>query len=297
MQLVVRAARRSTRRRSRRRCAASVTAVDASVPVGDVRLMDGVVAASAARPRFTALAARAFAVVALALGAVGIYGVLAAGVVRRRREIGVRIALGATRGEVQRLVLREGVGVAASASRSGLAGALAAGRLLRGLLFGVAPADPLVLLAVPALLAVVALAASLLPARRAARARPAAHAPFGLTTRAGCAFCTPPSSRRYERRRTIDGGDMADDRRDESASGAMQRGEAAGTAGAPLPRTDAADTGVDDGGLDAARERSRAREADARRAERGIDDAPRVPVDPNEGNHGIAGGRAGGSGP
>jgi len=97
---------------------------------------------------------------------------VAASVARRRREIGVRLALGASAGRVRRMVLGEGAALAAAGLVAGLAGALVAGRLLRGLLFGVGPADPVVLLAVPAVLAVVALAASLLPARRASRVEP-----------------------------------------------------------------------------------------------------------------------------
>jgi ABC-type antimicrobial peptide transport system permease subunit len=151
---------------------AAVAAVDSTVPVGDVKLLRDVVSGSAARPRFTMVLLGAFAAVALALGAVGIYGVVAAGVVRRRREIGVRLALGATAGAVQRMVLREGAGLAALGVVAGLAGALVAGRLLHGLLFGVGPADPLVLLAVPVVLAGVALVATLAPARRASRVEP-----------------------------------------------------------------------------------------------------------------------------
>jgi predicted permease len=151
---------------------AAVAAVDPTVPVGDVTPLGVVVDDSAARPRFTMLLLGAFALVAVLLGAVGIYGVVAAGVARRRREIGVRLALGASAGRVRGMVLREGAALAGLGVAAGLVGALAAGRLLRGLLFGVGPADPAVLLAVPVVLALVALAATLLPARRAARVEP-----------------------------------------------------------------------------------------------------------------------------
>jgi putative ABC transport system permease protein len=151
---------------------AAVAAVDSSVPVGAVRPLVGLVSDSAARPRFTTALLGAFAVVAVLLGAVGVYGVVASGVVRRRREIGVRLALGSSALGVLRLVLREGAGVTAAGVVLGLAGALAAGRLLRGLLFGVTPADPLVLALVPAVLALVAAVASLGPARRATRVDP-----------------------------------------------------------------------------------------------------------------------------
>ncbi len=151
---------------------AAVAATDASVPVGPITSLDRAVSTSAARPRFTAALIAAFAVAALALGAVGIYGVVAAGVARRRREFGVRIALGATAAQVVRLVVREGAAVTALGVLFGLVGTLAAGRLLRGLLFAVGPTDPVVLLAVPVLLGAVAMLASLVPARRAARVDP-----------------------------------------------------------------------------------------------------------------------------
>jgi putative ABC transport system permease protein len=141
---------------------AAVAAVDSTVPVGAVRPLK----------RFTMVLSGAFAAVAVLLGAIGVYGVVASGVVRRRREIGVRLALGAAGTQVLRLVLREGAAVTATGVAVGLAGALAAGRLMRGLLFGVAPADPVILLAVPALLAIVALLASLAPALRATRVDP-----------------------------------------------------------------------------------------------------------------------------
>jgi putative ABC transport system permease protein len=150
----------------------AIASIDSSVPVGEVRALRGVVTDSAARPRFTMVLLGTFAAVALLLGAVGIYGVVAAGVARRRREIGVRLALGATRGGVVRMVLREGATVTAIGVAAGLMGALAAGRLLRNLLFGVAPSDPLVLLTVPFVLAVVSLLASVGPARRASRVDP-----------------------------------------------------------------------------------------------------------------------------
>ncbi|AHG87869.1 permease [Gemmatirosa kalamazoonensis] len=172
MRLVVRAQASTDPATLARALRAAVASVDPSVPVGEVTTLDDVVSDSAARPRFTMTLLAAFALVAVLLGAVGIYGVVAAGVARRRREIGVRLALGASAGRVRGMVLREGGTLAAAGVVAGLVGALAAGRLLRGLLFGVAPADPLVLLAVPVVLAVVALAATVIPARRAARVEP-----------------------------------------------------------------------------------------------------------------------------
>ena len=106
---------------------------------------------------------------ALLLASLGIYGVIAYSVRRRRREIGVRIALGAGRGAVLRLILREGVGLTALGTALGLTGALGLGRVLRAVLFGVGSFDPLTFLGAPLVLALVALLATYLPARAAAR--------------------------------------------------------------------------------------------------------------------------------
>jgi putative ABC transport system permease protein len=150
----------------------AVASVDRSVPVGAFRTMRALVDASAARPRFTTVLLAAFAAVALLLGAVGIYGVISYAVTRRTREIGVRMALGARRSDVLRLVAREGGWLTAIGVGVGLVIAVGAGRLLAGLLYGVRPADPLVLVTVPIVLAIVALAASVVPARRASRVDP-----------------------------------------------------------------------------------------------------------------------------
>ena len=150
----------------------AVSAVDANVPVSDIRTLDELVAASAARPRFTMLLLGVFAGVALLLGAVGIYGVIAFAVARRTREIGVRMALGAESGSVLRMVMREGGTLALIGVVLGLAGAFAVSRLLAGLLYGVTPSDPLVFVTVPVLLTAVALIASLIPAMRAAHVDP-----------------------------------------------------------------------------------------------------------------------------
>jgi ABC-type antimicrobial peptide transport system permease subunit len=110
--------------------------------------------------------------VALAMGMVGLYGVLAYGVTLRRREIGVRMALGATMADVTRMIARRGVTLAALGIGAGLVGALGATRLLHGLLYGVSPTDPAALAVTCILLFVVALVASWLPARRAAALDP-----------------------------------------------------------------------------------------------------------------------------
>jgi putative ABC transport system permease protein len=151
-----------------------VADVDPTVPVSDVHLLDGFVAESAARTRFATTLLTLFAAVALLLAATGIYGVMTAGVSRRRREIGVRMAMGATSRGVLRMVLRESAAVTAVGVVLGVAGAIAAGALLRGLLFGVGAIDLPVLIAVAALLAVVAVLAALAPARRASRINPLA---------------------------------------------------------------------------------------------------------------------------
>jgi putative ABC transport system permease protein len=149
-----------------------VRELEPTVPLGTVRPLAGLVADSAARPRFVAQLLAAFALVAVVLGAVGVYGVVAFAVARRTRELGVRSALGATPGAIRALVLRDGGRLAAAGVVVGLAGALASGRLLQRFLFGVGAADPLVLGAVSALLLAVVLVASALPARRAARVDP-----------------------------------------------------------------------------------------------------------------------------
>jgi ABC-type antimicrobial peptide transport system permease subunit len=115
----------------------------------------------------------AFALSALALGAVGIYGVMSQAVGQRTRELGIRVALGARRGQVLGLVLREGMTLAVAGTAAGLLGALALSRLLSGVLYGISATDPLTLAAMSALLVLVALGACVLPARRATRVDPA----------------------------------------------------------------------------------------------------------------------------
>ena len=125
-----------------------------------------------ARPRFAALLIGAFAITALLLSAVGLYAVMAASVRQRDTEIGVRVALGATPADVRRLVLSEGLRLAAAGAAIGLGVAAAGSRLLRGLLYEVGPLDPLALVGTAALVAGAAALACALPARRAARADP-----------------------------------------------------------------------------------------------------------------------------
>lgn len=155
------------------RLRAAVARVDPSVPVKAIRPLDDLVSNSAARARFTMLLLATFATVALTLGAVGVYGVVAYAVSRRTREIGVRMALGARAGDMLAMVLREAGMLTAIGVTLGIGGAFAASQVLAGFLFGVTPKDPAVFVAVPAVLAFVALGACVIPARRAARVDPA----------------------------------------------------------------------------------------------------------------------------
>jgi len=149
-----------------------VKSLDANVPVFKVRTLAEQKDGSLALQRMAATLLGSFGVLALLLAALGIYGVLAYAVSRRTREIGVRMALGAQVADVLGLVLRQGLGLIAVGLLLGLAGAFGATRLLRGFLFEVQPLDPLTFATVVVLLAVVALFACWLPARRAARVDP-----------------------------------------------------------------------------------------------------------------------------
>ena len=148
-----------------------IQAVDREVPT-TIKTFDSVVLASVADRRFTMVVLSAFGLFALFLAAVGIYGVLAYSVNRRTREIGVRMALGAARGRVLRMILRDAMRAVVPGIGVGIAGALMLTRLMSGLLYGIAPTDPLTFVAVIAVLVVVTLAASLVPARRATRVDP-----------------------------------------------------------------------------------------------------------------------------
>ena len=150
----------------------AVRALDATLPTYDERPMAATVYAAAARTRFTMLLLGVASAVALALGAIGIYGVMAYGVSLRQREIGVRMALGARPADVSRMISRQGVRLATAGVVIGLAGALVLTRFLRGLLYDVSPTDPLTLGATCGVLLGVALVASWLPARRAAALPP-----------------------------------------------------------------------------------------------------------------------------
>jgi predicted permease len=149
-----------------------IAAIAPGAPLYDVRAMRERVADAMAYARFSALLLAAFATVALALAALGTYGVISFGVSQRTKEIGVRVALGATRANVLRLVVGQGIGLAVIGGALGLAGALATTRVLRSLLYGVAPSDPATLVSIVALLVAAVILASWIPARRAASVHP-----------------------------------------------------------------------------------------------------------------------------
>jgi len=150
----------------------AVRTVDPRLPVASVQTMDEVVSASLARPRFEFALAGAFGIIALVLGVLGVYGVLAYTVAQRTREIGVRLALGARGRDVALLFAWQGGRLIAAGLAIGTVGAVLLGHLLRGLLFGVAPLDPTTLVAAPLVLAGAALLATSIPAHRAARLDP-----------------------------------------------------------------------------------------------------------------------------
>ncbi|HEY7878911.1 MAG TPA: ABC transporter permease [Gemmatimonadaceae bacterium] len=146
-----------------------VNEIDPELPVTQVETGEALVAQSVAGRRFETLLLGAFAALALVLAAVGIYGLIAYSVVQRQREIGIRIAIGATAGGVVRLVLREGAWTAVAGAALGLVGAVVLTRFMRSLLFEVGALDAVTFIAATGLLISVALVASWIPARRAAR--------------------------------------------------------------------------------------------------------------------------------
>ena len=150
-----------------------VIGMDPDQAISPVRPLESVLSLSLARQKFSALLLGIFAAAALALSAVGIYGVMMSMVTQRRRELAVRMALGARPADVLRLVVKHGVTLAALGVAVGLAGALALSRFLSSLLYGVKASDPVTLAVVSIVLAGVALLASYLPARRATRVDPA----------------------------------------------------------------------------------------------------------------------------
>jgi putative ABC transport system permease protein len=150
----------------------AVRQIDATLPLANVATMEALEADAVATPRFVMLLMGLFAGVALTLALVGVYGVLSYAVAQRTTEIGVRMALGATRGNVLRLVVGDGLRMVGIGAAVGLAAALAAGRAMQRLLFGVGPADPATFAATAALLLIAAAVACWAPGRRATRIDP-----------------------------------------------------------------------------------------------------------------------------
>ncbi len=146
--------------------------VDRNVPISHVRTMDDILSGTLAQPRVYTLLLGFFAALALALAAVGLYGVVSYTVTQRTHEMGIRMALGAERGDVVRLVLRQGLSLTLIGTAIGLAGALALTQLLTKNIPGLQPGEPITLSAVAVLLIGVALLASYLPARRGSQVDP-----------------------------------------------------------------------------------------------------------------------------
>jgi predicted permease len=151
---------------------ARVFALDRDQPVTLVQSMDEVLEAGAAQPRFTTYLLGGLSLTAFLLSMVGIYGVIAYSVAERTQEMGIRIALGADKGDILRLVMRHGLVLAGAGIGIGLAAAFALTRLMGSLLYHVSVTDPVTFIAGPVLFTVVALVASYLPARRAMRVDP-----------------------------------------------------------------------------------------------------------------------------
>jgi putative ABC transport system permease protein len=152
----------------------AISHIDRAVTITRVRTMDDVAAESTARPRFRAQLVTVFASGAIALAAAGVFSVLLFNVQQRRREFGIRIALGARADDIVRVVLGEGAGLAGMGLTVGLAGTVLVSRWLQSLLFGVQPIDAATYVASACLLGTVAVLASVGPAVRAARSDPAA---------------------------------------------------------------------------------------------------------------------------
>jgi ABC-type antimicrobial peptide transport system permease subunit len=150
----------------------TVRAIDPNLPIAEVQSMEQITATALAGPRFAAFLLGLFATLALMLAAIGIYATISLLVAERSHEIGIRMALGAERNGILRWVLGEGLTLAGLGIAIGIAGALLLTRVLETLLYGVEAFDPLTFVAVPVILAIVAMVASFNPARRAASLDP-----------------------------------------------------------------------------------------------------------------------------
>jgi putative ABC transport system permease protein len=146
--------------------------LDAETPIAEMKTMERVVSESVSRRRFQMFLLSVFASVAMLLAAVGIYGVVSYSVTERTNEIGIRLALGAERRDVFRLVLKQGMLPALTGVSVGMVAAFAFARVIKSLLFGVSATDPVTLFAIAAALTIVALLACWIPARRATKVDP-----------------------------------------------------------------------------------------------------------------------------
>jgi cell division protein FtsX len=151
---------------------AAIRSIDTNVPIAEVRALDDIFVTSTATPRTIALLLIGFAVVGLVLGAIGIFGVVSYAVTQRRRELGIRSALGALEGRIVAMMVGEGARLAIAGIAIGATASIFAARSLKTLVFGVTTSDPRVYVAVGLGLMLVAIVASYLPARRAARVDP-----------------------------------------------------------------------------------------------------------------------------
>ena len=147
--------------------------VDGLMPVAHERLMDQVIGESVSRQNFTMLLLSIFAAIALLLATIGIYGLMSYSVEQRTQELGIRLALGAGRPDVLRLILRQGLKLSSAGVVLGLAIAYGLTRVLASLLFGVKASDPFTFAAVAVILTMIAIAATFFPARQAAAVEPA----------------------------------------------------------------------------------------------------------------------------
>jgi ABC-type antimicrobial peptide transport system permease subunit len=149
-----------------------VAQLDPSVPVTNVRTLESVITSSTAAPRALTMLLTAFGALAILVGAIGVYSLISYTVSWRTREIGLRLALGANRLQIARLVLGQSLALAVAGSALGIAGAVAATRMMSRFLFETSPLDPLTYALVPILFCVLALVAAWAPARRAAAVDP-----------------------------------------------------------------------------------------------------------------------------
>jgi putative ABC transport system permease protein len=150
----------------------AVWAIDKDQPITNIETMEQYLADSVSQRRFNLIMLAAFSVIALMLAAVGLYGVMSYSVTQRTHEIGIRMALGASRSDVLRMVVGQGLKLTAAGISIGLAGAFLLTRLMESLLYGVSATDPAIYAALSILLTAVALAACFVPARRATKVDP-----------------------------------------------------------------------------------------------------------------------------